>query len=371
MNFRDEREHDRMLISLLEELNQVGRLDVFASHFLSNGFSLGQLVSTRRRQLFDREITFENLSCILEIKVDSDEDGRWTGKWQTERIFDGVKQMDGFKEKKEFMFLTFGTSEFYTKLTSNGVRNGPASKEFKHIKLQTILNFVNDALALLKKQGVSQGIERWEIWKAMLETEVLKRKNYKSLLSRFADFRRSYLGVTGEIDFPSHRANISLPELAFPLFADLAAAWNSSQYAHYWGKVTIYPVGRLGKVYDSILNLTELWSSKHSAHILTCGGLTGEGGMNTLYFEINEDFNLHLKFDGEVDEAEKLEQYIHQVKHRLSKPIPGVKGRPEYYHQATYVLYEWDFGLLDNLTNMDQIVHNLGETIANACRVLK
>jgi hypothetical protein len=64
MNYRDEMEHDR--------------LD--AQQLLADAFQMAVpagLERAQRRKAFDVELTFSNLSCVIETKVDSNESGGW------------------------------------------------------------------------------------------------------------------------------------------------------------------------------------------------------------------------------------------------------------------------------------------------------
>ncbi|MEM3421960.1 MAG: hypothetical protein QXI12_11365 [Candidatus Methanomethyliaceae archaeon] len=85
MNFRYGKDHDRLLISLVSELDKFGRIDILEKHLLG-GIRVGRLQRAQSRRQFDVELTFDSLSCIIESKVDDDEDERG-GVWQTERIY--------------------------------------------------------------------------------------------------------------------------------------------------------------------------------------------------------------------------------------------------------------------------------------------
>ena len=76
MNYKNEREHDSLLICLLEDLNAVDQLSIVSHAF---GIEpLGTLKRAERRRPFDVELTFSNnLSLVIETKVDADEQGRW------------------------------------------------------------------------------------------------------------------------------------------------------------------------------------------------------------------------------------------------------------------------------------------------------
>ena len=75
IDYRHERDHDALLIRLVQDLDGHGRLDLLRNAF-SIDESLGKLERAQHRQPFDVELTFENLSIVVESKVDSDENGR-------------------------------------------------------------------------------------------------------------------------------------------------------------------------------------------------------------------------------------------------------------------------------------------------------
>lgn len=79
MNYKKEIYHDNLLISLVEDLNTRGELDIVRQAFNIEN-NLGQLRLAKRRRDFDVELTFSNLSVVIETKVDSDEDGRKNGR---------------------------------------------------------------------------------------------------------------------------------------------------------------------------------------------------------------------------------------------------------------------------------------------------
>ena len=88
-NYRVERYHDEQLICLVRQLKKYDQLRILEEAF-SIEDRLGELERAQRRRLFDVELTFSNLSIIVETKVDSDEGGRWPPEppapqeWQTE-----------------------------------------------------------------------------------------------------------------------------------------------------------------------------------------------------------------------------------------------------------------------------------------------
>ena len=147
MNYRIEREHDYLLIKLVEGLAAQGRLDILGRALKIDG-GLGNLERAQYRGLFglfDVELTFTNLSFVIETKVDADEDGRSRDEWQTERIVKESVNYEYLKQNKEFRFITYGTSEFYTK----PYERGPASQEFEHVGLEDMIALVEDADKIL------------------------------------------------------------------------------------------------------------------------------------------------------------------------------------------------------------------------------
>ena len=252
------REHDELLIKLVTDLESSKRLDLLGSA-LKIDVGLGNLVSAQHRQLFDVELTFTNLSVVIETKVDSDEDGRKFNNevekiWQTERI-DRESVIYGYlKQKKEFRFITYGTSEFYTK----PYERGPGSSKFKHIGLENVIALVEAADSVLFP------CDNRQEWLRLMCIEKEKRSNAVELLQSFSEFRTQYLKIHGENDFPRNGLLFCAPELAFPVLSSLAQEWNNSEYKDRFGKVSLYPVNRrTPPVHDSILNYWEMWQDKN------------------------------------------------------------------------------------------------------------
>src|SRR3972149_2417941 len=109
MNYRNEQEHDHLLIALVKDLDANGNLMPIQTA-LSISSPLGKLERACRRKDFDVELTFSNFSIVIETKVDSDENGRWTGSWQTENIYKNANSLSYLKSNKYFVFITYGTS---------------------------------------------------------------------------------------------------------------------------------------------------------------------------------------------------------------------------------------------------------------------
>ncbi len=291
MNYRSEQEHDHLLIDLVKDLNDQGNTrpiqDILGIPALP-----GKLERACRHRDFDVELTFSNLSIVIETKVDSDENGRWNGSWQTESIYENANSWSYLKSERYFVFITYGTSEFYTKPFSPG----PASSHFIHLGLDKMITLVSSSISILPSPLKS----RYEEWIHYMQIEQEKRNNAVSLLTAFDKFRNDYLSIHQDVDFPNNRLTFCAPELAFPLFGQIANLWNSNpEYHKPFGKVAVYPVGRLSPaVHDSILNFQELWDKGEPA----LSGMIESHGK--LYFEMNEDFNLNLKLDANaLDQA--------------------------------------------------------------------
>ncbi len=360
INYRSERDHDVLLIKLVRDLDRRGRLDLLENAF-SIDESLGKLERAQHRQPFDVELTFENLSIAVESKVDSDEGGRWGSKpeWQTDRIVSESEKLWYLKSNKRFRYITYGSSEFYTKPHCAG----PASPEFKHIALDDMIDFVATTDEVLESCK-----ERRE-WLRLMRIEKTKRSKSVELLQRFSRFRRHYLDIHEDNDFPRNRFVFCAPELAFPTLSLLKRAWHESEYAERYGRLSLYDVGRGGPgsppVHDSILNFWEMWHSFPEERAL--GNALSDIG--AFYLEINEDFNLNLKCGSrkEITSDQKEEVW------KRLRPIlfpPGCDGRCRNYVQDVVVLYEIDFGFLDHLDDMAKVVSNLGETVSAIVKAL-
>ena len=128
MNYRNEKEHDYLLIEIVKDLNSQNRLDILEK-VLKIKDGLGNLERARPRRPFDVELTFSNLSIAIETKVDSDEGGQLEDERQTEHIEREASNYGYLKPKKEFRFITYGTSEYYTK----PYKTGPASLKYLNI----------------------------------------------------------------------------------------------------------------------------------------------------------------------------------------------------------------------------------------------
>ena len=358
MNYRREREHDELLIKLVTELESGNRLDLLGSA-LKIDVGLGNLEHTCHRQPFDVELTFSNLSIVIETKVDSDEDGRFEDEKQTERIARKSDTYEYLNEEKEFRFITYGTSEFYTK----PFETGPGSSEFQHVGLEDMIALVEEAERVLSPCKYRQE------WLRLMRIEKEKRSNAVELLQSFSRFRTEYLKIHGENDFPRNRLLFCVPELAFPVLGSLTQEWNNSEYKDRFGQVSLYPVNRLTPpVHDSILNFWEMWQDKNPKLPILGKTILGseDGGF---YLEINEDFNLNLKIEEEVAVDDDTKNSVWECLEGTDWP-PFVEKCPRDYRQTVVVLYEIDFGLLEELSDMRQVIKNLADTLEVLIRAL-
>ena len=354
-NYRNERYHDEQLICLVRQLNDNDQLRILEGPF-SIEDRLGELKRAKHRRPFDVELTFPPLSIIVETKVDSDEGGRWDKEWQTEKIVRESSSCGYLEAQKEFRFITYGTSEFYTKPDCKPYEAGPASPEFVHIGLECMINLVESATEVLPP------CEKRNEWVRLMKIEREKRSKSIQLLRVFSEFRNHYLDIHCDNDFPNNRFVFCTPELAFPALSQLAQKWNGSEYGKKFGKLALYPIPRMSpSVPDSVLNFWELWQERPAPTI--GASIVGNGDpRRRLYIEINEDFNLNLKTqnpDLESDKRQRIWEHLDCIEwKRLNS-----KGRPRNYTQAVLALYEIDFGFLKNLSNMPQVVSNLGKTV--------
>lgn len=353
MNYKKEIYHDNLLISLVEDLNTRGELDIVRQAFNIEN-NLGQLRLAKRRRDFDVELTFSNLSVVIETKVDSDEDGRWKEEcqteWQTDRIARITRNSDYLSEDRIYLFITYGTSEFYTK----PYKAGPASSDFKQVGLDRMIQLVDSAVGVFPEDTAT----KYQDWLRLMKIEREKRNKAVELLQCFSRFRTQYLTIHGENDFPRNRFIFCAPELAFPVLSSLAQWWNESEHVNEFGKVSLYPISRGSPpVADSILNFWEMSLTEWRSARLAPSSIHVE---SDLFFEINEDFNLNVKISNRRD---LHDQIWDSLKNAIWPDF--VNGTCQYYKQQVYVLYEIDFGFLRELNDMPRVMSNL----ANALRV--
>ena len=340
MNYRNEREHDEKLIRLVEMLNEHEQLNLFTQAF--DLPECGELERAAHRQPYDVELTFANYSVVIETKVDSDEGGRWSDPliWQTTQIVETAENLPYLHEEKHYRFITYGTSEFYTKHGHEDAENdhhiGPFDDHFVHINLIQMINFVE-----LANNNLPPCIARNK-WLNLMQIEQAKRDAAPELLVEFSQFRNHYLDIHHiENDFPRNRFLFCAPELAFPVMSQLRQEWNDNlKCTNQFGKLALYPVGRpQPAIHDSILCFWDL--KVYLDQEQYC------------YFEINEDFNLNMKSDWDVGDE------IHNVLNDQVIWPDCINGVARNYHQAVHVVYEIDFAYLVNADNLALVLRNL------------
>jgi hypothetical protein len=101
---------------------------------------------------------------------------------------------------------------------------------------------------------------------------------------------------------------------------ELLEEWRASPYSQKYGRLSLYPVGRLMLPVDSVLNWFEFWRDRPG---LTVGGIL-PAEMRALYFEA---------------------------------------CRPEFYQRQVYAVWEWDIDL-------PALIYKGGQTAANALGTL-
>ena len=208
MNYNHERDHDRNLIQLIKLLNEHEQLNLF-----SQAFDLpdcGTLEQAAHRRPFDVELTFTHYSVVIESKVDSDEGGRWPAPpnpliWQTTQIVESAGNLHYLHQERYFRFITYGTSEFYTKHSHEYAANhhhiGPFDHRFSHIKLNHMIKFVESTNNFLPPCNARNE------WLSLMQIEQEKRNAAPELLVEFGHFRNHYLAIHHiENDFPRNHS---------------------------------------------------------------------------------------------------------------------------------------------------------------------
>ena len=356
MNYTKEIEHDWQLIKLVSALEAAESTELLTETFgIKN--ELGALIHAQRRLPFDVELTFSNLSLVVETKVHFEESGGWDKEWQTTTIVNKAEKSKYLQAHKEYLYITFGTSEFYSKVTErHGEKQystGAYASEFRHIGLDRMVCLVEDA------EWILPHCPNRRKWLELMRTEQQKRAQASILLQSFGKFRSLYLDIQiNENDFPRNQVLFCAPELAFPVFHMIAQEWNRSKHSKQFGRVLVYPAGRRSpSVRDSILNFWEMW---HCGTRYNLGPRLDGNQKFARYFEINEDYNLNLKSIVDLQPEER--QQIWDILDKADWP-DFVTGCRRYYKQATYVFYEIDFGLLLSLNDIEKLVENLSLTL--------
>jgi len=353
-DFKNERFHDDNLIqimSLIYESNQLGLVEDLLN--IGNG-TLGNFLNGRRKRDFDVLLEFENCNLLIETKVDSPE-GQTNGQWQTERIYQNYHNRWGNKQL-HFIYLTYGLSEFYIKKKDdNNYSNGSYNTSFIHITCSQVFNFIESAIDICNIDE-----NRLIQWKNWLQFEIEKRNENTEYLLNVNSILERYKNSLNLTDYPVNRLNLFLPEFTIPYFFKLCTAWNNRNNEGI-GKACLYPKGRgYAPSNDSILNFWDLWDNQE---YLTCGDILDS---NYLYFEFNEDFNLHLKASANIPRLENVKQFITENAQDLSNEFNGII---EDYRQGAFVLYEWDLKILSN--QLEENLINIESTIQNAITILE
>ena len=105
-----------------------------------------------------------------------------------------------------------------------------------------------------------------------------------------------------------------------------------------------------------------MWQENENQKLPTLGKTilgNEEGGF---YLEINEDFNLNLKVENEVVVNDDIKIQVWDCLDEAAWP-QFVKTCRRDYIQTVLVLYEIDFGLLEELNDMEQATNNLADTL--------
>ncbi len=264
---------------------------------------------------------------------------------------------------RRYFFITYGTSEFYTKRRekSNGLHtNGPFAAQFQHITLDRMIKFVQCADGKL-----SQCDDSRREWLKMMKLEKKKRKSATRLLKKFSNFRKAYLELQDfeENDFPRNRFLYCGPERAFPAKFEILKVWNSCEkYRQHYGQLELFPVGRrTPSIHDSVLHFCDLKFTNHEKTL-------------KIYMEVNEDFNLNIKITWEREFGEDLREPMReriQCMLNSAKWPHDVRTNDRNYIQGNQVIFKLDFGFLENIEDKDQVICNLSETAKEVKRVLR
>ena len=181
MNFRDEREHDSLLMDLVRELDRAMQIPLFEG--VLGLPPLGRLLNAQRRKAYDVEFTFEQRRLLIETKVDSDEGHRWEAqkdraKWQT-------NCMAALAHKGDVcLFITYGFAEFFTKPYEFGA--AAETSKVRHVKLDSMVDLLSKAMPVVDN-------DRTREWLEILRIEQKKRLAMPAVLSQFGKLRRQYL----------------------------------------------------------------------------------------------------------------------------------------------------------------------------------
>ena len=355
-DFKDERFHDDNLIKLCKLLHKSGRTDVFERFLGLETNALGSFIDGKRRKDFDVELSYDKYVIAVETKVDSAEGYYEEDEThQTYRIAN--KYNSRWKRPIIFLFITYGTAEFHIYKNQNGeYKAGPYSNHFKHIGCGDMHQLVNDAISTTEIKE-----KRLLTWRDWLTFELKKRSQRDLYLKDLNSILERYKETLHLTDYPINRLNLFTPEFTMPFYNELCLAWNNLEHSLI-GKAVLYPIGRgYSPVSDTILNFHDLWYNDQVR--MTCNGIADTG---SLYFEFNEDFNLHLKCTPKEKRFEEIRAYAEANTEQLNC---GFAGIVEYHKQGAYAIYEWDLKLLSN--TLEQNLTSIETVISNALRVLR
>ena len=147
--YKAERTHDYNLLALIDQLKQCGKSHLFNDFIIKSPHGLGDFIGGNTKRAFDVLLVFEKATIVIETKVDSGE-GFYEGRWQTANIYQDF--CNAWPDNPTyFLYLTYGLAEHYIKEREDGsYGNGPHSKNFVHVKCNEILQFVQQAIKVIK-----------------------------------------------------------------------------------------------------------------------------------------------------------------------------------------------------------------------------
>lgn len=353
--YKSEKYHDQNFIKLVCRLKEFSQEKLLCDFFETPA---EQLISSYRKRDFDVMIEFASYDICIETKVDSPEEEFWNGNdqiFQTKRIYEKHRNSE---KLKYFFYITYGTSEYFIKKNEMGIYSeGPYSAFYRHIKLTQIHEFLKKT-----KEFHTPDLQEWD---RFIEQELDKRNRYQEFLQPIFEFLNLYKEIADEPDYPVNRNMISIQEFVFPLYNQFANFWNENErYFIPFGKVSLQPIGRAySTVNDCIIHFTDLFGKKIEK---ICPD------EKNFYFEINEDFNLHMKlYNSEMnsDKADEYRKILMEIKESITPP--GIRSSIELYYQGEYyALFEWDIGFTRN-NDMDAVCSNIGKVFERICIEIK
>jgi hypothetical protein len=361
-DYKKERFHDNNLISLVRYLDSNEKTSIIARGLSVNDANLGTLKDARTKRDYDVHLEFENAVICIESKVDAREDeGEGEGSYQSKRIHS--KYQTAYCRHTDFRYVTYGASEYYVKrLECGDWGTGAFSRHFVHVTLNQIIWMVENSGVLN-----DTNYQNLKNWYRFLKYEQSKRSKYLQILTQIGQVRSLYLCDIGLTDWPNNRVNVCIPEALLFFYSRVATEWNASSHRGVLGGAYTYPVGRMGKVSDAILNFRDL----RQKETLTMGGIINAN--NSVYFEFNDDFNLHMKVEdsaGIRSNLGQIHQFVETNSNRLSLQ-QKYNATSEQYQQGSHVVYEWDLRLLENVNSIPLLIKSTAEVLTNALDVTR